>query len=186
MRSQSPSQTPKMNPSQSNLLLDGETTSSPPDLLHELFTERLKKSQEAVLHMAAWHERRGFSVYVPPLRIAPSRDQWREFSDSGDFYVDGYGGKRRMEAKRLTKNFTCHADWPYKLVFIVCSKHSFDNADPKPRNYFILNPSMTHCGVVAVNSTVDDWTWRPVYDRKFLEWQDDYFCPMRLVYFMEL
>jgi len=151
------------------------------------FVERLKKSQKAVEVAADWWRSRDYIVDVPETKIRPTRDQWKEYADSGDFYVTSISGglTRRMEVKGLSCNFTDRTDWPFGSNFIVCAKHSWDNAEPKPFLYMYLNPAMTHAAVVF-GYHHKSWTIKSIPDRDRPYAQDCYMSDINNVNWIDL
>jgi hypothetical protein len=143
------------------------------DTNHSLFLKFLDESHAAVWRVAGWLKERGFPVVVMPITKAKTRSEWQDHSDSGDLYI-----QQRVEVKRLTANFTGQHDWPFGDKFIVCSRHSFDRAKPKPYAYVILNSDMTHAAIVKTD-TRDKWTVSTRTDSRFVDHtQEFYFCPL--------
>lgn len=113
---------------------------------HNRFLEHLQSSDEAVWHVAKWLSSRGYSVSVPSSTKAKERGQWKQHADNGDLFI-----VQRVEVKRLRIDFTSRDDWPFS-EFIVCARHAFDNANPKPYFYVILSHSMKHAALVKADS----------------------------------
>ena len=137
----------------------------------DIFTKRFKESIKTVRMTATWLTSRGYkNVKVMESRIAPSYSQWREYVDNGDIYV----GKHRVEVKGLGPKykFTKSSEYPWKNV-IVCAKHSFDMANPKPVVYLLWNNDRTHVGCIPT-STYGDWYVRTIKDPKYPHSQDFY------------
>jgi len=151
------------------------------------FVKRLKQSQKAVDVVAEWWRARDYIVEVPDTKIRPHHNQWREYADSGDCYVKSKnsGEKKRMEVKGLGYNFTSRLDWPFGSNFIVCAKHSWDNAKPKPFLYMYLNPGMTHAAVVFGHHH-KSWKIKSIPDRDRPYAQDCYMSPIDNVTWIEL
>ena len=147
--------------------------------MQDKFVERLNKSRKAVQVVADWWRSRGYLVNVPETEIRPSHNQWKQYVDSGDCYVTHkHGGtQKRFEVKGLSYNFTDITDWPFGSNFIVCAKHSWDNAEPKPFAYMYLNPGMTHAAVVFGHHH-KSWTIKSVPDRDRSYAQDCYLSPI--------
>lgn len=148
---------------------------------HEIFLERLQKSEPARWQMAQWFAKQGYVVVVNPLWYAATADQWRGNSDMGDLYV-----QTRMEVKHLRCEFTSRQDWPHGKDFIVCSRNSYDRAKPKPHAYWLLNHSRTHVARVLTSSFP---RWRVAKRRDYgfenVE-QEYYFAPLDDVRFSRL
>ena len=147
---------------------------------HKKFLKYLEESNSAVYYIAAWLERRGYTVTIPELRKAPSHKDWKKYADSGDLFV----GSKRIEVKRLTVSFTGEHDWPFD-DFIVCNKHSYDAADPKPYAYMILSKSMDFVGVVKPE-TYDLWYVEKRTDSRLDHEQEFYLAPFSAVDFWGL
>ena len=123
----------------------------------------------------------GYPVSVPPTFVAPSHEEWEEYADDGDLYVG-----QRVEVKKLGVEFTGRADWPFGSKFIVCAKHSFDRAKPKPYRYYYLNKSETHAAIV-MGSSHKSWYCETKKDSRYEDMvQDCYMCPIHLVKFISL
>ena len=152
---------------------------------HAKFLAFLKASEEAVWFLARWfsvnHNR---AVQIYPATKAKTHKEWKNHVDQGDLYMRPEGADRfmRYEVKRLGVDFSGPHDWPFKPKFIVCAKHSYDNASPPPSSYFILNRDMT-CMAIARGSTHDKWTVEKRMDSRTNVAQEFYFCPMEHVIF---
>jgi hypothetical protein len=98
--------------------------------------------------------------------------------DNGDLYIN-----MRVEVKTLGITFTNRADWKFGDKFIVCAKHSFDNAKPKPYAYIIQSADLKHIAVVN-SSTCKQWYTEARKDSRYEDvTQDFYLCPIDLVKF---
>ncbi len=133
-----------------------------PDEHHKKFLEGLESSKQAVWLVARWLVDHGYTVTIPPTSEAPEQKDWREFADAGDLEVSG----QRVEVKCLSAEFTGPDNWPFP-DFIVCAKHAWDNADPKPYRICYLNKAMTHFAALDCLGTCDQWTSRIVADSRF-------------------
>jgi len=156
------------------------------DPVHEQFLEGVKASHPKVEFFADWLRRKGWQVQVMPQRLAPTRAQWREFSDNGDLRVWKPGGDaERWEVKHRSLEFTCERDFPFRTV-MVCTVFSFDNADPKPTEYIMLSAGLTH-GLLINAKTKHLWTQQDRSDRRFPgEIQRCYYCPKSAARFFKL
>jgi len=93
---------------------------------------------------------------------------------------------QRVEVKQLSANFTGAKDWPFGCKFIVCAKHAFDRARPKPYALVILSASGEHAAVVFA-SDARSWTVETRCDRRYESvTQEFYFSPMELVRFFPM
>lgn len=144
---------------------------------HKRFLFRLDESEHGRLLVAQWMQDEGYTILIPPLRKAPEADQWRDYSDKGDLLV-----MARIEVKQLGVAFTSRDDWPYRPDFIVCSRGSYERANPKPYAYFILSSTGTHVAMVHGDSK-PVWTVGRRYDKELGLWQEFYFAPLRWVTF---
>ncbi|QDP46884.1 MAG: hypothetical protein GOVbin406_73 [Prokaryotic dsDNA virus sp.] len=145
---------------------------------HERFLSHLDKSSEAVFAAAAFLHKKGLDVRINATRRASSHSEWKKYRDDGDIYAyDKKGNSYRVEAKGLSCDFTSVRDWKFK-DFMVCAKHSFDSASPKPYAYIILNKNKTHAAIVR-SSTSSCWETVSRKDSRYDNVvQEFYTCPM--------
>jgi hypothetical protein len=74
--------------------------------------------------------------------------------------------------------------WPFRNA-LICSKFSFDRAEPRPDYYFLVNKSLTVAAIVDVKKTMNQWgvinqrdpsrgeTYEAyVMDPKLLQWRE--------------
>ena len=115
---------------------------------HSKFLSHLEDSKLGVIRVASWLNDLGYSVSIPPVQKAESHAEWKKYADGGDLFLS-----QRVEVKRLSCDFSSSEDWPFKNDFIVCAKHSFDNSNPKPYAYVILNNEMTYAAIVNSSSS---------------------------------
>ncbi len=153
------------------------TNASPED--HERFLADLEKSDQAVWLIAKWIHDRGNNVKVNVAPKADKPDNWKNYADHGDLELC-----YRIEVKGLNYDFTGRADWPH-LAYIVCSKHSFDRAVPKPYAYIHVNPAGTHAGVVMA-ATAKHWSVKEIKDSRYNRVQACYLCPLEHVKWLTL
>jgi hypothetical protein len=145
---------------------------------HKKFLSHLSDSDKARHIIAKYLIKRGHEVTIPPTSRAEKKSDWRKHADNGDLYI-----KQRIEVKMLGCHFTNKFDWPYKDKFIVCAKHSWDMANPKPYGYFLLNNKATHFAFVS-NNTSSKWTSDVRKDSRYESVvQEFYFCPVELIIF---
>jgi hypothetical protein len=112
------------------------------------FLTRLRASVAPVCAVAAWLVRNGHTVRIPGLRVRPDASQWRSFADAGDLFVlKDQAPDLRIEVKSTTRHFTNAEDWPFPDM-LVCGARHYDDADPKPHRFFIVNPDRTHAAIV--------------------------------------
>lgn len=144
------------------------------------FKKHLAQSHSAVWKVAQYLSSKGNPVTVPPTFVTPNHKDWKEYADDGDIYMG-----QRIEVKRRGFSFSSKESWPYK-TFMVCAKHSFDNAKPKPYAYFVLSKEGNNSAVVMA-STQKSWIVDRVKDKRYDNMvQDVYLCPLNLVKFISL
>lgn len=147
---------------------------------HIKFLKHLDDSAPAVWMAAQKLSSWGFSVSIPPTSVASTADQWHKHADSGDLFIN-----HRVEVKSLSAEFSCKEDWPFGKNFIVCAKHSFDNAIIKPYLYIYISRSKTHAAYVP-GDTSSQWTVGTRTDSRYNGVsQEFYFCPIDLVSFSD-
>jgi hypothetical protein len=112
-------------------------------LNHDRFLRHLDESQGAVMAVAGWLKSMGFPVRINPTFKRPHHADWREYADSGDLEIG-----QRIEVKHRPKIlFTGPDDWPHPN-FIVCAKHAWDRAHPRPHAFICLSGDFSHAGIV--------------------------------------
>ena len=139
---------------------------------HEIFLEALDASQEAVFRVARFFYESGIPCAVNPIRKAPDPDRWEEFKDSGDLTIH-----QRVEVKGTSRDWTGSEDFPFQQI-IVCAKHSYDQAFPKPYAYVVLNRDQTVAAVVYSKSR-RFWVESTVRDSRYQDYEQvSYLCPL--------
>lgn len=142
------------------------------------FVKHLNDSHEGVISAANWLNSLGYSVTIPPSTVSDSYENRMKHVDNGDLYIN-----MRVEVKTLGITFTSRADWKFGDKFIVCAKHSFDNAKPKPYAYIIQSADLKHIAVVH-STTFKQWYSESRKDSRYEDvTQDFYLCPIDLVRF---
>lgn len=125
--------------------------------------------------------RRGYNVTIPTSTRAKTHGDWKSHADSGDLFIS-----QRVEVKQLSVNFTSADDWPFGRKFIVCAKHAFDRATPKPYSFIILSASGEYAAVVFATDS-RDWTVETRTDRRYENVsQQFYLSPMDKVRFFPM
>lgn len=154
---------------------------------HDKFLSHLKSSDLAVWLVAKVLHGRGYSVEIPASSLAERHEDWKEHADSGDLYIwKGKEAKRRIEVKHLSVNFSCRKNWPFGEKFIVCAKHSYDRAAPKPHAYIIVSQDCKTAASVF-GSSKDKWRVEQRHDSRYENVkQEFYFAPLELVKFFPL
>lgn len=149
---------------------------------HQTFLRSYEGSELAVLKMADYLNRQGFSVRLPPRSTSPSVKDWKEHADDGDMFVEVRG-----EVKQLSRHFTCREDWPFD-IYIVCGKDAYDRAKPKPRFFYHLSACGKYAGVLNVRDTYEQWKSKRVRDSRYENEysQDVYYCSPDVVDFIKL
>jgi len=148
------------------------------------YIEHIKKSAPGLWFVARWLWYKGYDTLIPIIKYAPDFWHLLDFVDGGDILATYYERQFRFEVKHLSINFTSRIDWPYGTNFIVCSKGSFDHADPVPYKYFIVSNNFRCIAEVHVGNTRPAWTVETRTDSRYINGkQDFYFCPTNLVTF---
>ena len=148
---------------------------------HLTFLKHLDQSHSAVWRVAQWLQERGNRVVVTPITKSATHQEWKDHADDGDLYI-----QLRVEVKKRGLEFTGREDWPHGDKFIVCAKHAWDRAKPKPYAFVILNKSMTHAAIVTAD-TRSQWTVEERTDSRYIQYrQEFYFIPIDLVRFVPL
>ena len=148
---------------------------------YQRFLNHLDESHMGVFCAARWLSNRGYAVSIQPTTTAEHYSDRMDHVDSGDLYIS-----MRVEVKTLSVNFTCKEDWPFGEKFIVCAKHSFDNARPKPYGYIIQSADLKHAAVVSA-STFKQWYSEPRRDSRYEDMtQNFYLCPLDVVKFVRM
>jgi len=139
---------------------------------HRIFLDALDASQEAVFKVARFFYDKGIPCAVNPIQRAPDPDQWKDFKDSGDLTIH-----QRVEVKGTSKDWTGPGDFPYPNM-IVCAKHSYDQAFPKPYAYLQLNKAQTVAAVIY-SKTEEYWTEKTIKDPRYEDYEQvSYLCPV--------
>lgn len=119
---------------------------------HAKFLAHLDQSNAGVYRVAMWLHSLGVPVSIPVAPRVAARSDWKDGADNGDLYI-----QQRIEVKQLSVQFTSQADWPFRDKFIVCAKHAFDRATPKPYAYVILSKDGNYAATVKTSSSA---RWR--------------------------
>lgn len=145
------------------------------------FLEDLRASYESVMVAARWLSGKKYPVVVQPTFERPEAKQASIYADNGDLAI-----LQRVEVKhRRSVHFTSKEDFPYPTVIVdVC--HSFDNANPKPFVYIILNAAMDGALIVDPSRTRHRWTKSEKHDRFKGRERSFYECPVELTWFEKM
>ena len=150
------------------------------------FVKHLIASQQAVWEMAQWLSSLGKVVTIPPTYITPSYEARMNYVDEGDIYMSDERGQeeKRVEVKHLGTQFTGADDWKFGENFMVCARHSFDNADPKPYLYIYLSKDKSHIATLK-GDTHAEWFVKTYKDKRYEDMtQEFYICKTSLLKFM--
>ena len=129
---------------------------------HERFVNHLEQSKEGVWLVANWlNQRHNFNVTVTANAVSNGYEARLKYVDFGDLYIN-----QRVEVKSLSASFTCKEDWTFGSHLIVCAKHSYDNATPKPYMYVLLSKEKTHA-IVIMGRDHAKWTVRKYRDKRY-------------------
>tara|TARA_R110000823_G_scaffold309207_1_gene433256 strand:+ start:83 stop:598 length:516 start_codon:yes stop_codon:yes gene_type:complete len=148
---------------------------------HSKFLSHLDESQSSVWLVAQMLSSRGYDVRIPPTVKAKQKSDWKSCADGGDLFIS-----QRVEVKRLGVNFSSRDDWPFGSKFIVCAKHSFDLATPKPFAYVILSNDTRFASCVFASDSTN-WIVERRTDSRYSDVsQDFYFSKLDSVRFFEM
>jgi len=151
------------------------------DANHVLFQGHLKESMDSVWLVARWLQERGNAVVVNPMSVAARHEDWKKHTDAGDIAIT-----QRIEVKSLSAEFTSRETWPFRDRFIVCAKHAWDLAVPRPYAVICVNRAKTHAALV-MGATHKRWFVEDRADSRYDGVsQEFYFCPLDDVRFVEL
>lgn len=159
---------------------------------HEIFLDRLDKSQLAVWTISLWlMDDLDWPVVIYPTDKAPSPDVQEQYVDIGDVDLLKWdNGKPKfypINVKKLTIDFTNANDYPYSNL-MVCAKHSYDKAKRPFWAYILLNKDET-CAAIVKTTTREHWfvkEGRKDKDYNTTYRQDKYMCPLEHVEFKEI
>lgn len=155
--------------------------SAPCSANHRKFLNHLNDSSKAVWTVARMLSCRGYGVTIPATSKAESHSEWKKHADGGDLFIS-----QRVEVKQLGVEFTSAQDWPFGRKFIVCAKHAFDRAQPKPYAFVILSASGSFAAAVFATDR-KYWTAEKRRDGRYENiTQEFYFCPMETVQFFQM
>jgi hypothetical protein len=122
------------------------------------FVRDLQESTASVELVAGWLRSRGHKLRVNPIRIRPSFEERRNYSDSGDIIL--LDPERRVEVTHRKLRFTCRSDFPLDALFVE-KVAKYERRSPEPYAYVALNKPMTHAAIVLCSTRpnwfVDSW-----------------------------
>jgi hypothetical protein len=131
---------------------------------NEDFARRWHLSHAAVTKVAMMLLRQGLFVQVLPQTLRPDYESRMQYVDGGDLKIIVDGKELICEVKGLSREFV-DKKHPFETAFL-CNRWSFDNANPKPAYYFIVNKSCDECLVFDVKRNVEKIKLTTVTDRK--------------------
>ena len=144
--------------------------------------QHVRKSQDDVWRVARWFSEKGYEVRIPPTSYAKNYQDRLNHQDKGDLYVT-FQKEERVEVKGLSRQFTCKDDWPMGNIAIVCAKHSFDHANPKPFFYILLSADKVHAMFIR-SDTKEHWEEKEYTDKRYESMrQVFYVCPIQYIKF---
>ena len=144
---------------------------------HQRFLTHLRDSVDGVFFAAKWLHSFGYDVTVKPSTEARTHSEWKQHADGGDIFIS-----QRIEVKKLGCTFS-ESQWPFGEDFIVCAKHSYDRAKPKPYAYLYVSADQG-CVAVLKSDTRPSWKVNTRRDSRYqgIE-QECYFAPIEMVRF---
>jgi hypothetical protein len=136
---------------------------------HSRFVDHLNQSRHGVWLVADWLNRRGMDVTVTANSVSKGYEDRMDHVDSGDLYIN-----QRVEVKSLSAEFTGKDNWPFGKELIVCAKHSYDNATPKPYMYMLLSKDKTHA-IIIMGRNHKKWTVKKYKDKRYENMEQDFY-----------
>lgn len=144
--------------------------------------QHVRQSQDDVWRVARWLNSKGYEVRIPPTTYAKNYEDRLNHQDQGDLYVK-FQKEERVEVKGLSAQFTSKDDWPMGDRAIVCAKHAFDHADPKPFFYVLLSADKIHAMFIR-SDTKEHWEVKEYTDKRYESMrQRFYVCPIQYIKF---
>jgi hypothetical protein len=152
-------------------------------LSHEDFVGRLIASSPAVFAVGLWLHRKGYSVLIPGLRIAPSPEQYADYLDDGDLFAFvHYAVRHRYEVRHLpTTHFTSRSDWPFGNRIFVDQIFKVDRAKNVVA-YVTISDDLKTIVVIPAN-TREHWKPIKVFNTTTHREEDTYACPLMFAHF---
>lgn len=128
------------------------------------YTNKIRKSQDAVWAVARYLHSFTYTVTIPALHIAESPDQYNDYVDEGDIILHRDGNKDIVEVKHQSWEWTSHKDIPWKEI-IVCAKKAYDRHTNKPAVYFLVNKQLSHALTIPTE-TYNTWSVKDIHDKQ--------------------
>lgn len=147
----------------------------------QLFKERLNKSKEGVQIVAEALKSLGMEALIHPTLCRPTREQRKEYSDSGDIEV-----RFRVEVKRRHNiQFSGRDDYPFPTIHLDKARRVDELGKNTLFAYVVLNDQGS-CMAVCGRETMKHWVKENRYDR-IAGCQDEvYACPKERAKFFKL
>lgn len=136
---------------------------------HSRFVDHLNQSRHGVWLVADWLNRKGMDVTITANSVSKGYEDRMDHVDSGDLYIN-----QRVEVKSLSAEFTGKDNWPFGKELIVCAKHSYDNATPKPYMYMLLSKDKTHA-IIIMGRNHKKWTVKKYKDKRYENMEQDFY-----------
>lgn len=155
---------------------------------HARFVKHLNESKYGVWLVADWlNDKHKFDVTITSNTVSKGYEDRMDHVDRGDLYISKPSIEpMRVEVKSLSAEFTCKEEWPFGGEMIVCAKHSYDNAEPKPYMYVLLNNQKTHA-IIIKGEDHDKWRVKVYPDKRYENMvQSFYITSVEDVKFIEL
>lgn len=150
---------------------------------HERFLKNLDESEGCVWLAAKYLKDKGFSVTVKANTKSKSYGDRLRHTDHGDLAIQKE--EKKIEVKHIYLPFTSADDFPHPRI-MVCAKHRWDFANPKPDYFMLFNEDMTHFAKIF-GHTHETWDEFPFNDRRYEDMkQVAYRCPLDLVEWIKL
>lgn len=147
---------------------------------HEKFLSHLRDSFEGVFVAVRWLNKLGYDVTVKSSTEAKSHSDWKDHADGGDIFIS-----QRIEVKKLGVSFTKER-WPFGENFIVCAKHAYDLAKPKPYAYLYLSADRKFAAILK-GATRPRWSVQSRTDSRYENVEQEfYFAPLDCVRFFSV
>ena len=144
---------------------------------HAGFQQRLEQSDEAVLRVATAFRKKGYTVQLPPLRVAPTAAEASDYRDNGDMHAFKM---HRIEVKwKPDRHFIEASDWPHPDVFIAST--TFVNDSPDVVMYVVMSADYCHCAAIH-KDTREQWVIHTdVWCKNTGNREDFYACPTEFI-----
>lgn len=147
---------------------------------HDRFLARLAASSEAVFAVARWLHRAGRRVEIPPIAFSPTAGDAEFFVDRGDLYVLEAGVRKTIQVKRIRREFTCAADWPFRGEALVGNRRSVERV---VSSAYVTVSSDLRCAAIVGEETRPLWYLTKKVAGNTGNEEEFYACPLEAVVF---